>query len=750
MKKLYTTNLFFFHENKKEINYLTKIFIYFIMDYKQIYDTLFNYIKNNNNKSFMDEISKHDELSFDINIRDNYGKYFLNYAIIANNIELVNFLLKKNARIDIENDDLSILAIPIHFGYNSMLEILLETDKKQFGISLINFRDRNNKIPLHHAIEKKNIDAINILLKYNSNVNIVDKDGYNSLFYAIKSRSIEIVKLILPHISNINAKSFAGENVLHISCNLQLVQITEILIKQNIMINAIDTNNELSPLHYSVLVNNNNLVKILLNAGANINIQDVYGNTPLHYIITEKSYEIFDSLHNNKDLNFNLWNIEGELPLHIFLKNNDTLYNDIDDNDIIKNILNILILNSNLNIQDKNGMSALTYIASLNLIRKVNDLLRKKKLDIFVKNKNNETIINMINKKDYDYFIDIVVDGYLYNLKYEMKKWTDKTDILCSKEPVPNKCKNSIKKKIINMINDKDTKINKKKSYPFNEPEIFIDIDEGKYVPYSTFTGSVLDILIGLIFLMKKYDFVCSVISNNMDFNKYCEKESFDREKCELLNFEIIWANKKLSFNQNFKENFISCAAKKKFVIIPLGIEMKEGSHAGYIIYDVKKKEIERFETYGGGNTLYGTYYNPELLDSLLEVKFKDIDDDIKYIKPFDFLPKIGFQLFDIVDKQHKKIGDPIGFCALWSIWYVDMRLSYHQIPRDKLVKILISIIKKENLSFKNVIRNYSADIVNIRDDLLKKSNLDINDWINNNYDREQYFDVLKNAKMLL
>jgi ankyrin repeat protein len=720
------------------------------MDYKQIYNDLFDNIKNNNNKLFINEVLKHDELAFDINVRDNYGKYFLNYAIISNNIEIVKFLLKNNARIDIENDELSILTIPIHYGYIDMLEILLEADKTQFGISLVNFRDRNNKIPLHHAIEKASIEAINILLKYNSNVNIVDKDGYNALFYAVKSRSVEIVELILAKAPNINAKSFAGENALHVSCSLQLIQISKLLIDQKIEINTIDINNELSPLHYSVLVNNTDLTNLLLNANADINIQDVYGNTSMHYIMTQKSYGIFYSFIKKKELNFNLWNIEGELPLHIFLKNDNEIINTIENNDNIKNILELLIINSDLNIQDKQGMSALSYIAMSNLFIPFADILRKKKLDIFIKNKENKTIIDIISKKNYDLFLDIVIDSYLYNLKYKTKKWVDKIDIQCSKQNVSYDCKNLIKKKIIGLINDTDLQINKKKSYPFIEPEIFVNIDEGQYVTHGTFTGSVLDILIGVIFLTKKHNFVCNIISENTQHDKFCDKESFDREKCELLNFEIIWANKKLSFHQNFQTNFIACCEKKKFIIIPLGIEIKEGSHAGYILYDVKKKELERFETYGGGNTLYGTYYNPELLDSLLEAKFKNIDNDIKYIKPADFLPKIGFQLLDIIDKQHKRIGDPIGFCALWSIWYIDMRLSYYQIPRDKLVKILISIIKKSNLSFKNLIRNYSADIISIRDDLLKKSNIDINDWINKNYNNEQYFDVLKNAKLLL
>ncbi len=36
------------------------------------------------------------------------------------------------------------------------------------------------------------------------------------------------------------------------------------------------------------------------------------------------------------------------------------------------------------------------------------------------------------------------------------------------------------------------------------------------------------------------------------------------------------------------------------------------------------------------------------------------------------------------------------------------------------------------------MIRNYSNNVVQKRDDLLKKANMDINDWLNDNYTSDQ------------
>jgi ankyrin repeat protein len=730
------------------------------MDYKEEYDKLFDLIINGKNKEFIDEINKiGDDHSFDINIRNNSGKYFLSYAIIANNIEIVDFLIKNKSRIDIDNDDNSILTIPIHFQYHEMLEILLKGDENTVGLSLVSYRDRTYKIPLHHAINKGDIKSINILLKYKSNADTSDKDGYNSLFYAVKSRSLEICKIILPYISNINAKSVIGENALHIACHLQLYDIAEFLILNKININVYDNETEFTPLHHCINVNNKRLIELLIRNGANVNAQDVYGNTPLHYAVMKENYEIFSLIITHKSIQnviiFNLWNIEGQIPLHIYLKEN---YKKGGEN----KYLDILIEKSNLNIQDRYGYSCLYYLVKLDALTEYTNLLIKKKLDIFVKADNKKRVIDIVPKEDYNRFMDLVIDSYIYNLKNLGKKWTEEWDMICGKsfdaltekdkqkiiadnritnDIFINKCKSSIRSKIENILKSKDSKCYDQ-SYPMIKPIVCINVTEGSGLSFCSFTGSILDILIGLIYLLKSHKNVCSIPSDNVE-ELYETCKNTDRNKCDLLNFEIIWENKKLNFGKKFVEKFSKCIQKKRFTVIPIGIIMKEGNHAGYLIYDSQNKEIERFETYGGGVTLYGTYYSPELLDASLEVKFKEIDENIKYIRPYQFLPKIGFQLFDIIEKKKKKHGDPMGFCALWGIWYVDMRLTYKDIKRDKLVEILIYLIKKENISFKNMIRNYSARIIKIRDELLAKSKLDINDWINEQYTDNQYFSLL-------
>ena len=49
-----------------------------------------------------------------------------------------------------------------------------------------------------------------------------------------------------------------------------------------------------------------------------------------------------------------------------------------------------------------------------------------------------------------------------------------------------------------------------------------------------------------------------------------------------------------------------------------------------------------------------------------------------------------------------------------------------------KLIPKLLQKIRGSNLTFKQIIRNYAAIMANNRDNLLKKSDLTLDDWFNN------------------
>ena len=101
-------------------------------------------------------------------------------------------------------------------------------------------------------------------------------------------------------------------------------------------------------------------IETLMNLGANINIQDNYGNGILHYILSRdnigtEEYDIFKMLIKN-GININLQNNDGDTALHKISYKKDNGYRNID---MEKKVISLLIENNaDKNIKNNNGKKA--------------------------------------------------------------------------------------------------------------------------------------------------------------------------------------------------------------------------------------------------------------------------------------------------------------------------------------------------------------------------------------------------------
>lgn len=734
-------------------------------------DKLFNLIHNDQWDKLNHIIKTNDDL--DVNIKDESGKFIINYAVASNKVETVGLLISRGAKLDIlESNGKTILYIPIEFKYKKMLELLLFFNKSSVGASLVDYPDDSGKIALHYSINLKNIEMCQMLLDEGSNVNLEDNNYDNALTLAIKTKSLELCKLIIKYKPNINyRKPNNGETPLIIACSIKSKEIAMLLLENGADPNIQDIDNEYAPIDYSISFGDADMVSLLLKHKADINLQDYYGNSPLMNAIKNGYMNIVDIIMENGEIvmNPNIYNIDLKLPLHIILEKKVKL---LDEH------LRFFIQFSDLNFQDSNGISPLHLIVadSDKLWKKFRDVLEAKNLDIFIKTKKGDSVISIIDeRKSTDDFMDVVVKSYLFVLRGANHEWGSDWENLCRLENLGEDnlkallkivgddykgkhkdiCFNVVYNKIMKQI--KEGKASKcMTSYPLNKlRKCITSVSDGETVNYCKFTGIAIDVLLGLLYLLKKHSITCSLLSTNkLQNSKLCEYYKtagiITETGCDFINFEIAWVNGELFISDDFADNFRKCIKRdSKYILIPLGIELDIGNHANYIIYDVEKMEMERFEPYGY-KTPFRFDYDPDKLDNELYEKFKEVNSKIIYVKPKDFMPKIGFQLLDAIEENTSKIGDPGGFCALWSIWYADMRLIYSDIERADLVKELIKDIKTNNISFKNIIRNYSKNIVELRDKIFSGVGITINEWINDKMTKEQYIMIIAQLNKII
>jgi len=697
---------------------------------------IFDLIKKKKFIELKKYIKINDKKNYDI--QDDNFNYFIHYIILYNKNILLKYIFETiNLRLDIlDIDGRNLLYIPIKFNYFEILKLLLKYDKKNIGISIIDIKDRLGLTGLHYSCIFNNIKSFKLLLENNSDPLIENKNGINTYHMALQYKRTNILLYLLDNTNDYTFLSKQGESIFQLALNYENNIIIDYLINNNIDININNTDLDfnLTALHQVVILGKNNLAQKIIKIGADINKSDNLGNTPLHYCFIENNLEFAKILITYNNLIYNLTNINGETPLHIFI-NNEHINN-------YPNLLEKIIQNTNLNIQNNQGETCFYLLVKNKLWNQSNILtiLENKELNLFIQTTMGETIFSLNNKEN---IIDLVSKSYLKQIKKNYKNLILDWEKYCSNNEYNKLIKIlKIKGKTSTQLclkKIKHTIQNNFRSIPKYKETNFI-LDNGIFVDVCYYTGSSIDILFGLIWLKNEFPNINLILDYPLTINenleKYYEKLGLSYDfKLNFSNIEIVWSYQQL-FYPTFFDSLVDKIIKnnKTYIIIPLGIETSQGSHANILFWDIKNKIIERFEP-NGNKYPRGYNYNPELLDSLLTHKFNSFDKDILYISPHQYLPNIGFQLLETLENTKcKRIGDPNGFCAIWCIWWCYQKLSNLKISSDKLANILIKTIKFKNKSFKNLIRNFSQNIVDLRDSYLKKYNLDINDWLTNNY----------------
>jgi hypothetical protein len=161
-------------------------------------------------------------------------------------------------------------------------------------------------------------------------------------------------------------------------------------------------------------------------------------------------------------------------------------------------------------------------------------------------------------------------------------------------------------------------------------------------------------------------------------------------------------------------------------MLILKGCDKKSARHVNALVFDTRKRTVERFEPNGmtvESMTSFGNTYNYEILDKVIQLFFGQSNPPIQYIPNSIICPYVGPQYLEGMKKQKKNsiIGDPGGFCVAWSLFYFDARLSNPDIPADILVDLLLK--KLGDKESRNIIRSYANFILKKGMQLISEEN---------------------------
>ena len=152
----------------------------------------------------------------------------------------------------------------------------------------INIQDSRSRTPLHVAVYMKKHDAARLLLKLGANANALEIDRYDIVTMAAVANDLEMLKLALDGgASARNITSRYDGTALIAAAHLGHAEVVQMLIAARAPLNHVN-NLGWTALMESIVLgnggrNHTDTLKALVDAGADVNIADRQGTTPLQH-----------------------------------------------------------------------------------------------------------------------------------------------------------------------------------------------------------------------------------------------------------------------------------------------------------------------------------------------------------------------------------------------------------------------------------------------------------------------------------
>jgi len=207
------------------------------------------------------------EYGAEVNIKDRFGETPLHSVTTA---EIVELLLARGALINAPRDD---GATSLHLAAKDMnadvVKALLEHGAN------INAKNRFGETPLHIATTE---GIVKLLLARDSLIDVRRNDGATPLHLASVFGRNEITKMLLTYGAHVNAKTTDGVTPLHYANGIGIVKL---LLANGAEVDASDSGGN-TPLY---MADKPEVVELLLKHGATLNARNSTGQTPLLRVI---------------------------------------------------------------------------------------------------------------------------------------------------------------------------------------------------------------------------------------------------------------------------------------------------------------------------------------------------------------------------------------------------------------------------------------------------------------------------------
>jgi uncharacterized protein len=266
---------------------------------------------------------------------------FLQFAATVGDVDLIDFMLKRGAKPDRAptTDAYPPLFRAVQGGHKRAAELLIK------GGANLKYRDTEGRTALHLAAQRGYIEISDLLLKNGAEVNALDSSRQTPLYGAAHTGQADEVSYLIKQGAGVNARDLHGTSpVLWAVFSKNAATVTA-LIEAGADVNA----SAPGLFNAALQQRSSEILSVLLERGADPNLQNPDGTTPLMQAAENNRFEIAKIL-LEKNANPNILDKNGGTALRRALNLEFTQIAEV-----------LLEYGANPNLRDHNGRTPLHY-----------------------------------------------------------------------------------------------------------------------------------------------------------------------------------------------------------------------------------------------------------------------------------------------------------------------------------------------------------------------------------------------------
>uniref|UniRef100_A0A8C2ZAN1 Euchromatic histone-lysine N-methyltransferase 2 n=1 Tax=Cyclopterus lumpus TaxID=8103 RepID=A0A8C2ZAN1_CYCLU len=180
----------------------------------------------------------------------------------------------------------------------------------------VDAQDKDLRTPLLEAIINNHIEVAHYLIQNGATVYHVEEDGYTGLHHAAKLGNLEIVNMLLETGQvDVNAQDNGGWTPIIWSAEHKHVDVIKVLLNRGADVTISDKELNVC-LHWAAYAGNVDIAELVLNSGCSLASVNMHGDTPLH-IAAREGYLECVTLFLSRGADIDIMNREGDTPLSL-------------------------------------------------------------------------------------------------------------------------------------------------------------------------------------------------------------------------------------------------------------------------------------------------------------------------------------------------------------------------------------------------------------------------------------------------